>query len=363
MRTEVVHMKETQEPEQLDRVADSRDVLLARQLETRWRFRIVAIIAPTAVALVLLLVKISVPFEEMRFGFRDDSPMFRLLYSVFSPTSFSLLFGTLLLTGLAGLVMFYLQTGFRRDNDPALRRLRAEMALGRNPSVAEDAKNLDSRMSVVEHELRTLTTAAKPAALVLGDEELRRLTAEVTGRVGDLAADEIIAKARRKLEYDRFTITTEQTLERLSRELEALSFRGNLNLTLGVVITVAGIGFLVFFVIFRQPPPDRAVPWVGLLLFAPRLSLVLVIELFAYFFLNLYKSTLAEIKFFQNEMTNVESRSLALLAAQLAQDASTSSSVIGKLADTDRNFLQRPDHRDPQPPESKAMLEFTKKVL
>jgi hypothetical protein len=37
--------------------------------------------------------------------------------------------------------------------------------------------------------------------------------------------------------------------------------------------------------------------------FSPRLSLVIVVELFAYFFLGLYKSNLQEIKYFQRHST------------------------------------------------------------
>jgi len=41
----------------------------------------------------------------------------------------------------------------------------------------------------------------------------------------------------------------------------------------------------------------------------------MLIELFAYFFLKLYKSDLSEIKYFQNELTNVEMRYAAVRLA------------------------------------------------
>lgn len=40
-----------------------------------------------------------------------------------------------------------------------------------------------------------------------------------------------------------------------------------------------------------------------------------MIELFAYFFLSLYRTSLQKIKYFQNELTNIEAKQIALRAA------------------------------------------------
>jgi len=73
--------------------------------------------------------------------------------------------------------------------------------------------------------------------------------------------------------------------------------------------------------------------------YVPRLSLVLFIELFAYFFLNLYKSSLSEVKYFQNEMTNIEVRFTALGVALEAGDDELVREVTAELAKTERNFI------------------------
>src|SRR5450830_496423 len=110
--------------------------------------------------------------------------------------------------------------------------------------------------------------------------------------------------------------------ERLGREVQDQAKRGNLNLILGILTTLIGLMVLAYFV--------------------PRVSLVMLIEVFAYFFLKLYKQSLSEIKYFQNEITNVESSHLAI---QFAKDPDTSLQlkIVEELMQTERNFLMSKD--------------------
>jgi hypothetical protein len=73
--------------------------------------------------------------------------------------------------------------------------------------------------------------------------------------------------------------------------------------------------------------------------FIPRFSFALLIEVFAYFFLQLYKKSLGEIKYFQNELTNVESRALAAQIARHANDPDLMIKIALNLASTERNFV------------------------
>jgi hypothetical protein len=71
----------------------------------------------------------------------------------------------------------------------------------------------------------------------------------------------------------------------------------------------------------------------------PRLAVF--IEIFSLFFLRLYRAGLDEIKFFQNELTNVETKYAALESALASKNADLTERVIGLLAETERNFLLR----------------------
>ena len=73
--------------------------------------------------------------------------------------------------------------------------------------------------------------------------------------------------------------------------------------------------------------------------FIPRISIVFLVELFAYFFLNLYKSSLAEIKYYQNEMTNIEAQYTALLVALEKDDDQLKADILIQMAKTERNFV------------------------
>ena len=127
--------------------------------------------------------------------------------------------------------------------------------------------------------------------------------------------------------------------ERLGREVQDQAKRGNLNLILGILTTLIGLMVLGYSV-FNAPVANET--QVILAYFVPRVSLVMLIEVFAYFFLKLYKQSLSEIKYFQNEITNVESSHLAI---QFAKDPDTSLQlkIVEELMQTERNFLMSKD--------------------
>src|SRR5205823_4776936 len=71
----------------------------------------------------------------------------------------------------------------------------------------------------------------------------------------------------------------------------------------------------------------------------PRISVAVFIEVFSFFFLKLYKSNLQEIKYFQNELTNIEMRGLALEAALLNTQNKSTEPIVDQLIRTDRNLV------------------------
>lgn len=129
-----------------------------------------------------------------------------------------------------------------------------------------------------------------------------------------------------------------QTLDRLRQELFALSKRGNLNLSIGIVTTISGLLLLLGMFVLREAPQANDMSQF-IVAFLPRISLVLLIEIFAYFFLRLYKSTLSEIKYFQNEITSIEAKFLALTVSASMGKEDQLKSILEQLARTERNFI------------------------
>ena len=100
--------------------------------------------------------------------------------------------------------------------------------------------------------------------------------------------------------------------ERIKTEIQNLKRRATINLSLGVTLSCAAL--LVFFFLVYNEKPDEDYQKV-FLHFAPRVGLVVFVELLAYFFLKLYKSTLTSIQYYHNELTNIETRKIAAIVA------------------------------------------------
>lgn len=132
------------------------------------------------------------------------------------------------------------------------------------------------------------------------------------------------------------------TISRLKGYLADLNRKANLNLISGLIFCLVGLGFIFYSLIAYTPtnPPNLNNT---LIYFLPRISLTILIEVFSYFFLNLYKKNLEDIKYFQNEVTNLESQYLAVLYAFEQNNGQVKAKVIEKLMDTERNFILKKD--------------------
>lgn len=144
------------------------------------------------------------------------------------------------------------------------------------------------------------------------------------------------------------------TIERIKNEIRRLSLRANINLIIGVGISFFGIyvlgkgidvfndhSFLTFINVEGQTvskPIDEI-----LIQVLPRISFVFIVELFAYFFLKLYKNGLDEIKYFHNELTNIESKLVTVEVAYITKNEIAMQKALDVLVSTERNFILKKD--------------------
>lgn len=151
-----------------------------------------------------------------------------------------------------------------------------------------------------------------------------------------------------------------QLKARLDSEVSSLWTRANLNLTIGIITSVIGVGILASLAIDLQGgsiavhESENAIVnvdvdgqigfWGPLFNYLPRLTLVLLIELFAFFFLRMYKYNLSEMKYFQNEITNVEMKMMALLLS-LDDKSSNLAKVVDSFVSVERNFVIQKDQK------------------
>lgn len=122
----------------------------------------------------------------------------------------------------------------------------------------------------------------------------------------------------------------QRTIEWLNKYLLKLERKANFNLVYGLFFCITGIGFIFYSMMTYTPTVDENLRN-SLIYFIFRITLTILIEIFSYFFLKLYKKNLEDIKYFQNEVTNLESKYLAILYAFEANNGQVKAKVIEKL--------------------------------
>lgn len=203
-------------------------------------------------------------------------------------------------------------------------------------------------------ELNEKLAAVRNLGGIPSDEERAQLVSELHTRLKSESSEALLLELRTNFDKNQVRIERlrdveqqhSQTIGRLREELFALGRRGNLNLSIGIITTISGLFLLGSFVIGNSLIPSRGGSTTletFLIEFIPRLSLVLLIEIFAYFFLSLYKSNLREIKYFQNEVTSIEGKFMALRLAAQSDSPDHLTSAIDSLAKTERNFILSKD--------------------
>nr|WP_294796153.1 hypothetical protein [uncultured Mucilaginibacter sp.] len=107
------------------------------------------------------------------------------------------------------------------------------------------------------------------------------------------------------------------------------------NLIIGIAATICAVYVLAIALLNSTGYADLNA---FLMHFAPKISFVIFVQIFAFFFLKLYKSNLDDARYFQNEMTNILSKSAALKISQQNGNNNLFEKILLILASTERNF-------------------------
>lgn len=122
-----------------------------------------------------------------------------------------------------------------------------------------------------------------------------------------------------------------QIKERLTNEISYLKKKTNVNLSVGVFLAALGIGVFVY-VITRDISNKTWIEFASNTI--PKISLLVFFELFAYFFLNMYKTSQEEIKYYQAELTSIE---IIFTGIIYSSKLSSYDNIIESLIKTERN--------------------------
>ncbi len=196
---------------------------------------------------------------------------------------------------------------------------------------AESVDSLMVRLSEVERNVRSQAAGITPAdrvalAAAVNDALAGELASTVITKVEEAYRSQIGDQLR--LDLIREGVTGSN--ERLVRELQLLGRRGNLNLVIGTVTT--GLAAMVLAYTSLKAPIGAPAAAELLAFFIPRLGVVIFVEVFAFFFLRLYKANLDDAKYYQRELLSLDLKSTALMTALVRNDEESIKRVIGQFA-------------------------------
>ena len=215
------------------------------------------------------------------------------------------------------------------------------LEIDESQTTSDQNGNDESNLRVLESEdfirkviLEHLSSIEKQEKLEIISEIKRSFFEQAS----DVIVEEITNNITKKVEPDKHRISRlfAGTESRLKSEILSLNKRGNLNLALGILISILGL-LVLFYYISSVNSTTKPMEFFALML--PRFSLIILVEIFAYFFLRLYKMSITEIKYFQNELTNIEMKRIALMQLTQGEDVTILSEIVKNFISTERNYI------------------------
>ncbi|MBW2963102.1 hypothetical protein [Mesonia aestuariivivens] len=145
-----------------------------------------------------------------------------------------------------------------------------------------------------------------------------------------------VEQAQHDLEYANLFDDLNKLEGKFRTQIERLVSNSNLNLIIGIITTLIAVVILGFS-IFQDRSFKTNTDFFSF--FLPRISTVIFVELFSFFFLRLYKNNLEEIKYFQNEITNLNFKITSLKTALKMEDKDSLSKIIINFSLAERNNI------------------------
>ncbi|WP_253377364.1 hypothetical protein [unidentified bacterial endosymbiont] len=243
----------------------------------------------------------------------------------------------------------YLQSGAKeapeRYDSPELEKTIRELALQRQFNTALIAEL--KRKVEVEQSNKGLSEEERKAII---EGAVAQTSEEAIKTIFEHQAHTLRENIKESLGFEKLVQSSKDIVMRLRREIADLRLRSNINLLIGMSITAGGL-YLLWSTVSMVTTSDLLKQLACqecsngkflknlILPVVPRVSLVLFIEVFAYFFLRLYRDGLSEIKYFQNELTNVESKLAAVEFSFITNNPEGLKLSIDALSKTERNFI------------------------
>lgn len=205
-------------------------------------------------------------------------------------------------------------------------------------------------VNYITNELKKDITTSVLTETIIEDME-KSINPKIDQKLNEINHDILSLKEGMIINQNIIIEETQLVQDGIEIEINNLRKRANINLVIGIFITfcvmvilintisLVGIDLQSQVTSTVNPIDTKKMIWSFFIILIPRLSFALFMQLFALFFLKLYKSSLQDIKFFRNEWTNIQLKLLALKSAMNMKKDDTLHSVIKMLSQTERNFL------------------------
>lgn len=77
--------------------------------------------------------------------------------------------------------------------------------------------------------------------------------------------------------------------------------------------------------------------------YIPKISIAIFIEVFSFFFLRLYRNSLIDIKYYQNELTNIEFKIVGIKIGFFIDEKDLLKNIANEILKVERNFIVKSD--------------------
>ena len=198
-----------------------------------------------------------------------------------------------------------------------------------------DFESLRSEIHTIRREL----ALSKRGNQELTDDDRTAMLQALREQFAETIANEFAARESSALAEKLGLLPVRHALEssniRLCDELAALGRRGNLNLVIGTLTTCVAVALLIYMVLGHATTSTTIPDLIAY--YIPRISTVVFIEIFGFFFLRLYKAGLTELKYYQNELTTLSLIGVAVEMVSRQATAESFTDLARSLVQCDRN--------------------------
>ena len=299
-----------------------------RSRRTAARLRVVLGVLLSTVASTLLTVRHELPID---------------------PSIVLLVAGTGLVAGMTQVILSFLRGDFQLSrSDTGVSPYGTILTPGKMTSIIDQYEFAMGDLQKLKSDLASLATGRTGITEEEKAALLESLRVQFESTAAGNIAEEIAANYGQTIveqkQATRVREIYDGAVHRLGAAHASLQRRSELNLAIGSAITAAAATVLIYMVLI-EPHPTGDLSSV-LTFYIPRVSTIAFIEVFAFFFLRLYRVSFDDLKFYQNEISTIQAKAMAIEYSLLSNSETGRLMVVGELARSDR-ALGRAQERRP----------------